>query len=655
MSDLTLLTLETVGATPVAAPSDRLLLRGLVAVGLVVGFVKLWLALTAPMIWEEAHFLALGRHPAIAYADVPAGWPLIGRLLEALFGPGMTAPRLFGWLLSEATPFAAYALARRISDHRQGLWAALAAILVPAVSLMGTLFYPEIALQLLLLLMLTALVKALRSDRLVWWAATGAAGALGLFIHYRFALAGAGVLIFATATPGGRILWRRQGFWVAGLIAACGLAPSLVYNMKEGWPALGYQLASRPVWRFDLTLAGKFLAQQLALATPAALVAMAVLWRRRLAEAVQGGPESALIACVAAAIFAPYLLLSPFDARILPHWPILGLVPLLPGLVSVWTRFCERAETQRGYILRLVLVWALGPLVFLAALLGAVISETAAAKSSGWTPPRQEDWAPLMPEVNEAMREARSRFGAPALIAASGHVAAVRLEALGRRDRAVFALGEPNDAVTRFGQMRARWGLDGETLQKAHPGAPVVLVLPEPNYLYHLADETAFRAALCRQFSQAKLSRRWSPATARSSVEVFTAIVGGEGTPLGDCPFLPHLYIAQPTTGQGLKAGAPILSYGLAADPKSVRQLEIIWDGRGLGAAAYGGTPATWIPKALAFDPRYPALSFEAHIPGALATSGEHRLALRAALSDGSVLQSPPRSVFVRPPIGPFR
>lgn len=39
MSDFTLLTLETDGATPMAAPSDRLLLRGVVAVGLVVGFV----------------------------------------------------------------------------------------------------------------------------------------------------------------------------------------------------------------------------------------------------------------------------------------------------------------------------------------------------------------------------------------------------------------------------------------------------------------------------------------------------------------------------------------------------------------------------------------------------------------------------------------
>jgi len=219
----------------------------------------------------------------------------------------------------------------------------------------------------------------------------------------------------------------------------------------------------------------------------------------------------------------------------------------------------------------------------------------------------------------------------------------------------VFALGEPNDAITRFGPMRAGWGLDGVTLLKAHSGAPVVLVLPESNYLYHQADETAFRAALCRQVSQVKLSRRWSPATARSTVEVFTGIVGGEGTPLSDCPFLPHLYIAQPTAGQGLKAGAPILSYGLAADPRSVRQVETIWDGRSLGAAAYGGTPAGWIPKALDFDPRYPALSFEAHIPGALAAPGEHRLALRATLGDGSVRQSPPRSVFVRPPIGPFR
>lgn len=653
MTELTLLEFDP-APTPLARPETRLLLRGVLALGLLVGLVKLWLVFTAPMIWEEAHFIALGRHPALAYADVPAGWPLFARLLESLFGSGATPLRLAGWLLSEATPVAAYGLARRLGDHRTALWCALAAVLIPAVSLMGTLFYPEIALQLLLLLMLSALIEAMRTDRLVWWAAAGAAGALGLFVHYRFALAGLGVMIFTLASPQGRRLWRRPGFWIAGLVAAGGLVPSLIYNMHEGWPALGYQLANRPVWRFDLGLSGKFLAQQLVLATPAALVGMAVLWRQRLSEARAGRGDAALIVCVSAAIFAPYLCLSPVDARILPHWPILGLVPLLPGLVEVWTRFCERAAGQGGYRLRLALVWVFGPLFFLAALAGAVMSETAAAKTSGWSPPRQEDWAPLEKQLEAALQDAGARLGAPVRIAAAGHVAAVRLEALGPKNRTVFALGEPNDRLTRFGQMRAHWGLDGAALQ-SHAGAPVVLVLPAPDYLYHQADETAFRAGLCRQFSQVRLFRRWAPATARSEVELFTAEVGGAGTPLAACPFLPHLYMAQPVRGQGLKAGAPILSYGLAADAKGVRQVELVWDGASLGPAAYGGAQAAWIPKALAFDAHYPALAFEQHVPGARATPGEHRLALRATLADGTVVDSPARSVFVRPPLGPFR
>jgi 4-amino-4-deoxy-L-arabinose transferase-like glycosyltransferase len=245
---------------------------------------KLFLATQTNVIWEEAHFAVAGLHPDLAYPDVPAGWPSFARLCTELFGWSPLGLRLPGLAVAAAIPFAAWWLAEPLVGRRQALWAALVAVVLPPLAVSGTIFYPEGALQLLLALMLGAAVRAMAGRGLLWWGLTGVFGGLGLFVHYRFGLVGLGVLLFSLLTRDGRALWSRPGFWLAGVLAAAGLAPAVLYNAREGWPSLGFHAVGRHVWDVNPEGLLLHLGEQLMLCTPVFFVALAgatvVAWRR---------------------------------------------------------------------------------------------------------------------------------------------------------------------------------------------------------------------------------------------------------------------------------------------------------------------------------------------------------------------------------------
>lgn len=651
-------------APTVARPlfgDDEALLRAVIAVGVVLALWKLFIALTGNVIWEEGHFAVLGQRPDLAYPDIPAGWPLFARLCTTLFGWSPAAIRLPGLIVAETIPLAVYWLARGLVSRREALWAAMIAILAPALGMSGTIFYPEEALQIALAVMLGAIVRALRAERpgqaLRLWALAGAAGALGLFVHFRFVLVGAGVVLFLVASPVGRRQWGKPGLWLAAALAALGLIPGLIYNIREQWPALAYQVANRPSYRFMPGWLLTFFENQLGLATPAFFVAFAIAAKRAFAWARRGDGPAALLLSVAGVIFVLYGLLSLVDSQVMPHWPFLAYVALVPLAPGVLIDLVDAARSFNARRLRMVLIGAFGPLVtLLGGIAGTAFEEgwahadqlPAAAKPLLFT--RLEDWKRLEPALARAAADAEARFpGAPPAIATAGHISALRLEFPGVKGRQVYALDEPYDEFTRFSVIRRAWGLDEAGLKRAHAGQGVVIALPEPSYLYNTAPEMAFRERLCGEFDGARPVETAELPPGRVAVTLFSARVGAPALRTS-CAFLPRLYIGQPTRAARLRHGKDATGlFGLASDPAGVAKVEALLDGMSVTEAQYGlQPPGAALPKAFADDPHYPKLWFSYALPGGALTPGEHRLSVRATLTDGRTLDSEARTIFVR-------
>jgi Dolichyl-phosphate-mannose-protein mannosyltransferase len=632
--------------------SDRGLLLAAAAVWTAMTVWKLALAATIGVVWEEAHFVVAGMHPALAYPDIPAGWPLFARLCVTLFGWSPLALRIPALAVAQAVPFAIYFLAKPVVGRRNAIWAALISILMPPLGASGAIFYSEAAMQLLLAVMLGAMIRAEQTRRLGWWLLTGIAAGLGLFVHYRFAVAGVGVMGFVLTSRAGLRLWREPGFWLAGALAAAGLAPSIAYNLVTHAPALTYHLVGQQSWRFDLVGVLVYFGLQAAICTPIFFVGMIAGALAARHEAKPGEAGRPLLLWVGGAIFGLYALISPFDQKLAPQWPIEAYVALIPFLPAALAAYVDGARSLAVRRLRMGVV-ALGPLILAVAFVIATLWTEV-----GWAHPDQvpltfrakitADYEPFNqfePAIARAQAAARARYGADALLAAAGHVEAVKLEFPGRAGRQVFALGDPRELNARFDVFRAAIGLDLASLVTRHAGAPVVILLPEPTYLYDTPDEVAFRDTLCRSFTDVQPVESVEAPPGRLVMQTFIARVGARASSApAPCPFLPGAYIDQPKRTDILRAGRTTGFSGLAANPSGVARVDILLDGRGVSQAKLGQSGP--VPPALAYDPDYPNLRFSFDLPPAALTPGSHRLALRVTARDGSVAVAEARTIY---------
>ena len=149
-----------------------------------------------------------------------------------------------------------------------------------------------------------------------------------------------------------------------------------------------------------------------------------------------------------------------------------------------------------------------------------------------------EPFGQFEPAIARAQAIARRRFDAEPLLATAGHVEAVKLEFPGAPGRQVFALGDPREMTAHFDLFRAAIHLDRRALLTEHPGAPVVVLLPEPTYLYDTPAETRFREALCDSFSDIEPVETVEAPPGRLAMQTFTARVGGTPSAVArPCPF----------------------------------------------------------------------------------------------------------------------
>ena len=633
--------------------------------GLLAAAAVLWLGMTIwkavlaaniGVVWEEAHFVVAGMHPALAYPDIPAGWPLFARLCVSLFGWSPLAVRLPGLAVAQAIPFGIYFMALPVIGKRNALWAGLLSILLPPLGASGAIFYSEAAMQLLLALMLGAMIRAQRSGRLVWWALTGLCAGLGLFVHYRFAAAGLGVLGFALSSRAGRRLWREPGFWLAGVLAATGLAPSVLYSLTTHAPAVSYHLLGQQRWGFSLTGPLVYLAIQAGLCTPVFFAGMIAGAIQAYQPARSGDEAKGLLLWAGLVFFGLYALISPFDQRMAPQWPIEAYVPLIVFLPASLAGYVDAAKSSLHRRVRMGLV-GLGPVLVFAMF----------AAASLWTvvfwahpdrvplPIRAEltaDYEPFgqfEPAIARAQALARARFGAEPLLATAGHVEAVKFEFPGAPGRQVFALGDPREVEAHFDVFRAAIHLDLHALLAEHPGAPVVIILPQPSFLYDQADEVRFRVDLCNSFSQIAPVEAVEAPPGRLVMQTYIARIGGIATTTAEpCPFLPQVYLGEPKRTQILSPGVLEHLAGLGASPSGVARVDILMDGRVVaqGRLGHGFPGADPLPAALAYDPGYPNLRFTFDLPPAALTPGVHRIAVRATARDGSVIQGEDRTIY---------
>jgi len=637
---------------------ERALIRFALILGAVLMVWRLYVACISNVIWEESHFIVSGRHFGLAYPDIPGGFAWLSRIITLVFGWHVLPLRLVSLAIATAIPYGVYFMATPVVSRRSAIWAAIVAMLLPTVSMNGTVYYPEGSLQLLLAVMCGCLLRAFKDpDTLKWWLWAGLTAMAGILVHYRFLVPGLAAVVYLAANREGRKLWTKPGIYITGAIGFVGLVPSILYNATHGWPAIEFHVVNRVSIDPDPRHVLGLLETQIGITTPAFFIALCGAGTRVL-TADREKPV-AFLGYQSLFIFLFYCLQAIVNKKIMPHWPFMAYVPLLACVPDTLIAFAAKATTVTGRRVRTVLI-ATGPI--LALLLGGVATLYQYLYAHSPQIPygarqanilKNENYSLLEPDLAAADARAKQRFGPDIAWAASGHISAVHMEfpALGK-PRDLYTLDEPYDVLTsRFVVARHDWGLDRAALMQKQAGKGVVLAIIEPSYIYHDPEQVKFSQEICQDFDEIEPFRIATLPPGRTAIDLFTARVRATPQPAlldKPCPLAPSLYIAHPLRGQFVTIHDHGQYFGIAADPKGVSKVDVMIDHQVAAPTRFGLNPPEFrTPDMLKWAPGWPNLQYDFKFPEGSLKPGQHVLTIRATRPDGSTVESDPRILYV--------
>jgi 4-amino-4-deoxy-L-arabinose transferase-like glycosyltransferase len=251
--------------TPPAA--ERPAFAGRLVWGLAALFLLLHVvtSLVSPYGFQRDEFLyfAMGDHLRLWRMDFPPLIAVVARTTRFLLGDAMVALRLPSGLAASGIVVLAALLARELGGGRlaQG-FAALAVVGSVFFQRAGTLFQPVILDALWWTVAFYALARLCRDAAPAprWWLLLGLAGGVGLLTKFSILFLGFGVLIALLLTRLRRTLATRWP-WVVLLIALALGSPSLVGQLRLGWPVVGQMRGLEAGQLVHVSIAGFFLIQ----------------------------------------------------------------------------------------------------------------------------------------------------------------------------------------------------------------------------------------------------------------------------------------------------------------------------------------------------------------------------------------------------------
>ena len=346
----------------------------LVSIGfaLVLG-LKVYLSSVLDLYSDEVFYWLASANPAIAYSDLPFMTALLVGIGSNL-DPGNTLTvRLLFLLLGSSIPFLIYWLALPLTTRQQAVESAALSLCLPLGGFLGLLAIPDVPLLFLGILSIGFFERAVRTNKLIYWLATGIFVALGLSTHYRFFLYPLAAVLFLTLYKPARVYWFNSGFWVSAAIASIGLIPIVWFNLNNELSSANFYFVNRHPWEFQLT-GFLHLFKQAGVVTPPLYVIFAItLWKLYKRAKHQDQVAAMLFSFSATNIFV-YLLLAPWtDATSTSiHWPLSGYFPLLIFLPNILRECYQWSSNRWGHLIARRLIFSIPVLGFTGTIIALV-------------------------------------------------------------------------------------------------------------------------------------------------------------------------------------------------------------------------------------------------------------------------------------------
>lgn len=354
-----------------------------------------WAAALEPTNDEAYHWL-YSAHPALSYFDHPPMLMWVEQFGLTLCGGWVHqfSLRLGFVLLFAGSTWVLFRWTAGMYGELAGWWAAVALNLTGYYTAFGGPFaLPDSPFLFFALLTFWKATEAVQSSSTKPWLSVGVGFAGAMLSKYHAVLLPAGVVLYLLVTPSRRLLLWSPGPYLAVLIGLIGFLPVVVWNANHDWASIRFQggrAAHEDIIPFLHEGPLKWLGGPILLLLP-------WIWFWLVVEVVRGvwrfrslpSPNRLLI-CLSIIPLLFFFVVSGRTRTVLPHWPLIGFVPLYPLLGVNWIKLRERFPVASKTFLTLwtIILFALAAVILGQARFGIIPLPTntkdPTADMSGW-------------------------------------------------------------------------------------------------------------------------------------------------------------------------------------------------------------------------------------------------------------------------------
>ncbi len=619
------------------ANSRRLVIALLVITGLKFYFAsKLDLYSDEAFYWLESTDLSLG------YSDLPFMTALLVKAGSSFAASSAFAVRLFFLVLGSSIPLLIYWIARPISGQRAALDSALYSTCLPLGGFLGLLAVPDVPLVFFGLSALGFFERALRTNRYVFWLATGITVSCGLSTHYRFFLYPLAAILFLILFPAERRQWGNPRLWLAVSVASIGLAPIIWSNIANQLSSFTFYFVERHPWEFQADgLLHIF--KQAALVTPPLFVAFIFALFHLYRSAKKKDRSAALLLSFALTNLMTYMLLAPWtDASSTSiHWPLSGYFPLIIALPATlvelerWLADRWSATLTRRTLLTVPIMGFVGTLI---AILGvssqAYHAQLQPILGTGVLSNKMAGWKEFATHASYLID--REYQGAKPVIITDNYYTAAQLKFFEVTD---IALTLDRSKAVRDGRSTqlSIWGMDSKSLP--HFAGRPALYVNEDSTLRE-SDKIALMTEICRQSSTIRVLQGLDLFAGEKAFSFYAVDSLIRKTSPEErakpCPYPIVAWIDSPPESAEVQGDVEISGWAYSEDI-GIESVELFIDDRLVQTIEYRKSrPDVVKARSVETDPNSPNLGFVGTWDSSRHEPGIHELALRIVNNAGN-------------------
>ena len=606
--------------------------------------IKVFLALKLDLYSDEVFYWQASSLPAIAYSDLPFMTAFLVGLGSSVDSHSTLAVRTFFILIGFSIPFLIYWLALPITNKKDALQSAFLTLCLPLLGFLGLLAVPDAPLIFFGILSMGFFERALRTNLIKFWIATGVFVALGLSTHYRFLLYPASAILFLIFFSPVRKQWKNPRLWLCMLIASIGLIPILWFNFSYSFESASFYFVDRHPWEFDRAGLLHVIEQALITSPPMYLLFLTAIYLMIEKVRTRFLPAALLLSfsLTNLLIFAMLAPWSDSNSTTL-HWPLSGYTPLIVFLPES-LRLIDNWFSSKGHKRAARLLIAIIPAIGLCGTFGILLGigsqafqaplqkvfgeEILSTKMAGWKQ-FTEYTKQLVTEIN---------LDSFPTIVTDNYYTAAQLEFAGLEGN-IYTLDKSK--ALKDGRLRQYqiWGKHQNGLiQQAHKPAlfiteDSVLSITEKHKLIEemclYSEELVFSSELSL-FGRAKTFSYYSTTNLLDPEQKLTN--------RAPCPVPPKAWIDIPRADSILSGKVTVAGWAYNEE-LGVESIEIMLDGQAVAKANYGllrGDVASALN--VQTDPNTPNLGFEVEIDTTLIENGNHWLELILVNGQGNSL-----------------